>query len=228
MLTVIRLLAGIEDVKDFRVSEVLRQLGLNPRQPALLHRRLIRECREVEHLLAELDSLRQRLPEAAAECEALTQSRNETRASIGVMQAEHDAQLRSLEQALDAHRRRILELEAKLGDAYEAAQRDQRLTSALAAFLAGSLQWKVLREICDLIQDAYVEALDEFINARLGLPTRLRTADLKHLRILLFEVMRIFNERMGPEWDAASSYQARHQEQRLLEPPTPLEPRQWQ
>ena len=226
MLTVIRTFAAFADVKDFRVGVVLRRLRMDPRQPALLYRRLVLECREALAMSSELEALRRRLREAAAECEALTQSRNETRASIGVMQAEHDAQLRSLEQALDAHRRRVLELEAKLRDAFEAARRDQRLTSALAAFLAGSLQWKVLREICDLIQDAYVEALDEFINPRLGLPTRLRTVDLKNLRILLTEVMRIFNEHRGPEWDAASSYQARHQEQRLL--PTQREPRQWQ
>ena len=54
-LTILNALAKIKDVKDFRLREFMAELGLNPTQPAVFYRRLIREAREFKSLIGILE-----------------------------------------------------------------------------------------------------------------------------------------------------------------------------
>jgi len=53
-VNIIRSLAKIEDVKDFRLKTLMGKLRLDPRQPSTFYRELIKECREAEKAAKEL------------------------------------------------------------------------------------------------------------------------------------------------------------------------------
>lgn len=54
-MKVLSSLAQISDIKDFRLRELMHQLGMDPKQPAIFYRELIKEAREVIKELEEKD-----------------------------------------------------------------------------------------------------------------------------------------------------------------------------
>jgi len=72
-MTVLQLLSQVNDVKDFRIKDILGQMGLDERQASRFYHDLIKEAREALSHIAELEKMTQ---ERDADIARLTEESN--------------------------------------------------------------------------------------------------------------------------------------------------------
>jgi hypothetical protein len=58
-MTILQLLSQVNDVKDFRIKDILGQMGLDERQASRFYHDLIKEAREALSHIAELEKMTQ-------------------------------------------------------------------------------------------------------------------------------------------------------------------------
>lgn len=72
-MTILQLLSQVNDVKDFRIKDILGQMGLDERQASRFYHDLIKEAREALSHIAELEKMTQ---ERDADIARLTEESN--------------------------------------------------------------------------------------------------------------------------------------------------------
>ena len=180
-LRILSALAKIADVQNFRLRDFMQQLNLDPKQPALFYRELIKEARELVPLV---DQLQQRLA-------VLEKAKSEATANM----AGQDRQVTVL-------KARIHDLEAEnrqLKSMTSQAEENATKYKALKEFLKGQVDSDTLQELSNLISDTYMEALE----ARAGLrpppdPSRL-SGIRQRLRVDLMEVLQLPKDELEVE-----------------------------
>lgn len=153
-MTVLQALARVQDVKDFRLGRLMEDLGLDPRQPALWYRVLIREARQVMVALQEAEALRSRMAVLQVRVERLEQEKANLQKQAAAASLAWQAELSSVradKAGLEEENRRLADM------VYPAQWRYE----GLKEFLQGDKSLETLSGLKDLVRDIYLDALDE-------------------------------------------------------------------
>ena len=180
-LRILSALANVSDVQGFRLRDLMQQLCIDPKQPALFYRALIKESREAATLIEELQRRLAILEKAKTQAEAKVTA-----------QERQFAALKARVEALEAENHQLKSFASE-------AQEDATKYQALKEFLKGQVDSDTLRESSNLISDAYMEALE----ARVGLrpppdPSRL-SGIRQQLRVDLMEVLQVPKDELEVE-----------------------------
>ncbi len=180
-LRILSALAQIADVQVFRLRDLMQQLGIDPKQPALLYRGVIKEAREVIPLVSDLQ---RRLP-------ILEETKSQLEAKV-LSQHRQITTLRARVTALETENR---QLKSMTSQAEENATKYKRLKE----FLRGQVDGDTLRVLSTLVSDAYMQALE----VRAGLrpppdPSRL-SGIRQQLRVDLMEVLQVPKDELEVE-----------------------------
>lgn len=116
-LKVLRALAAIHDVKDFRVRTLMDQLGMDPSQPVLLYRLLVKEGRLAVSLGDQVRSLEERCRQLEAKCRRIASEKLDAEAQADELLRAAAEKVRSLEAANSVLEERLA------GAAQEVAER---------------------------------------------------------------------------------------------------------
>jgi hypothetical protein len=154
-MKVLDALAEIEDLKDFRLKNVMMALELDPHQPVLFYRLLMQESREVARAMSEREALRREA----------TNLRN----TYDLLEKEKRESLRSLTSTLNAWRRkadiaetdrrwlveRLEERSAERDEALTRLANYERILQSLRVFLLGDSDTAAIYDVLELLRDVY-------------------------------------------------------------------------
>ncbi len=153
-MAVLEALARVQDVKDFRLGRLMEDLDLDPRQPVLWYRLLIREAREVMAALQEADRLRTQVAGLQAKAEKVEQEKATLHKQAAAASLAWQAELSSVR----ADKARLEEENRRLAETVYPAQRRYE---GLKEFLRGDKSVETLSRLKDLVREVYLDALNE-------------------------------------------------------------------
>jgi len=131
-------LSKVDAIRDFRLKDLMNELGMDTKQPAIFYRELVKEIRDVTALFSELRS------------QLINSEKLKAQALVRVS---------SLEEELTALSARIASLETgnnQLHVSVTALQAMVESYRALKTILIGDMSLQVLDNLCDLIHAAYM------------------------------------------------------------------------
>jgi len=180
-LTILSKLAEIRDVQDFRLRDLMSELGLDERQPSTFYRRLLKESRDAIRLISYLQNQSNALENALSELEteATTQERQIADLKVNMSSLENKNQQR-LKELEKEYQQRIKELESEnlqLKATASGLHERARNYEGIRDFMRGRIDIRGLSALYDLISDIYTNALAA---RRAGIP-EVEPADLDRL-----------------------------------------------
>ena len=117
---VLEALAKIGDVKDFRLGEFMREHGMNPSQPTIFYRELIKELRKemsfVDSLLNEIGRLEEAIAQLKAELSPKDERIKALEARLHTLEEEAHKKAESLEDRRHQLETTISQLKEKAGN----------------------------------------------------------------------------------------------------------------
>lgn len=148
-MKILELLSQIKDVKDFRIKDILPQLGFDEKQPSRFYHELIKEAREALSHIAELEKMGQKRD---ADNARLTKENNLLKNGLKTEKARAEQAQQWRRQAMN-NQTKIKELEKKLREQEQLldsrfddwANRSSGELDILIAYLRG-LRLRRLRE----------------------------------------------------------------------------------
>lgn len=193
-LEILEALAEIGDVGDFRLTEFMRQLGMNPTQPTIFYRRLIMEAREDRAYKKFLDDIidenHKEIAKLNTDASLKDQEIQSLRARVSKLENEARHKMESLERERDELVATSSELQDKVWK-YD----------ALIQLLKGEIEPATLKVLSNLFGDAYMDTLSGNIEGRP--PPDLDRLDSirQKLRQDLRDILRIPKQELEEEMD---------------------------
>lgn len=180
-LRILSALANVSDVQGFRLRDLMQQLCIDPKQPALFYRALIKESREAATLIEELQRRLAILEKVKTQAEAKVTA-----------QERQFAALKARVEALEAENRQLKSLASE-------TKEDATKYKELKQFLKGQMGSDTLRELSNLISDTYMEALEAGVGLRPP-PDPSRLSGIRQqLRVDLMEVLQVPKDELEVE-----------------------------
>ena len=169
-LTILSALAGIRDIQDFRLRDLMSELGLDERQPSTFYRMLLKESRDAMRLLGDfqnqLNAAENGMCELETEVSTQEQQIADLKTKMSSLENKNQQRLKELES--ENHR-----LKAIASVLRERAQNYEGIKD----FMRGRIDIRELSALWDLISDIYTNA---FAARRAGIP-EVQTPDLDRL-----------------------------------------------
>lgn len=151
-LEILEVLAKIEDIGDFRLGEFMRQQGMNPNQPVIFYRQLIREAREVKSLIdifeQNIDTDAKVIAKLKATLSAKDQENKRLRAEKNSLQGGSQQRIDKLE----AENRQLKDIASQL-------QEDANSHNLLKEFLKGRMHPKTVEGLYRLFYNTHMAQL---------------------------------------------------------------------
>lgn len=193
-LELLEALAKVEDVGDFRLGEFMRQLGMNPGQPTIFYRKLIREAREnnafIDTILKDLFGKEEIISQLRADALAQDRELKALKAKINKLEAETHQKMGNLER----ERHDLLAAASELQD--KVWKYD-----ALIQLLKGEIKPHTLKALSELYWDMYMDALNAVIYGQ-SPPDPARLDEIRQkLREKLKDILRIPQQELEQEMD---------------------------
>lgn len=189
---ILEALATIEDVKDFRLREFMRQHGMDETQSVLFYRELIKELRELMSFLNLLQETIDTDARAISKLKASLLSKDNQikilEAKVGNLEGESQNKIDSLERERQKLQYTISQLQDKV-ESYE----------GLKDLLSGKKSTETLVALHHFVEDMYTDRLNE----RLGMrppPDLTQLDSIRHkLRADLLEILKIPRDTLEKE-----------------------------
>lgn len=181
-LELLEALSQVKDIKDFRLSDFMREHGMNPSQPVIFHRRLIKEARENKAYMKFLDGLidynHKEIAKLEADVLAKDKEIKNLRARVGSLQGATSKKIDNLDKERQGLKATASQLEQKAED-YE----------LLREFLRGRMHPNTVERLYHYFYDLHMEQLYADID-RQPSPARLE-AICQKLRQTLADMLHI-------------------------------------
>lgn len=182
---ILEALAKIQDLQDFRLSALMRQLGMDERQPVLFYRALIKEAREFMSLV---DLLEQSIDHDTKAIAKQRQQINTLNAKLSNLETGSQNKIESLEKEKHQSEATISGLKDK-AESYD----------GLKDLVSGKKSTETLVALHHFIEDMYTDRLNE----RLGMrppPDLAQLDSIGHkLRADLLEILKIPRDTLEKE-----------------------------
>jgi len=179
---VLRALAAIRDVKNFRVRTLMVQLGMDPSQPVLLYRLLVKEGRLAVALGDQVRSLEERCRQLEAKCRRIASEKVDAEAQADELLRAAAEKVRSLEAANSVLEERLAGAAQEVARAQAVAQAADEKIAALIRFLEGSDDLRTLELVDVLALEVCATAADEVLGLASSLSRALQPFRLLELR----------------------------------------------
>jgi len=191
---ILRALAAIKDVGDFRLREIMSQLGFDPNRSILFYRALVEEAREIMSLIGvfeqNIDTDAKVINQLKTDLDASEQRARTL--TVKVRSLQNGTNRKS--EALDSEVRQLVADSAKL-------QAKVLRYDALTQLLIGESKPHTLKVISELYFDMYTDALNAIIYGQSPSDPAVLEKVRQQLRQELKDILRIPQEELEKEMD---------------------------